>query len=521
MDRRKFLAASGAALATALTRDIGASELSGRSMDAKNITIRFDRTTSSLPHYWETCFGSDRTAIGLRDQWRQDLIRVRRDAGMQSVRCHGLFDDEMGIASSGDGTFNYLYVDQIYDFLLEHNVRPFVELGFMPEAMASSANRIFAYKGNTSPPRRWQDWREMVTAFTKHCVQRYGISEVSTWKFEVWNEPNIAFWSGTQEEYFELFRQSVMAIKDVDKMLQVGGPSTAQLDWVPDLIRYCVTKGAPIDFSSTHVYPGDPQRHIFGADHLYAFEQVIPAGLKHVKEQIASSPLPDLPLWITEWSSQNPAFIADTVANCKGLCDVLAYWTFSNVFDEKGVPRGIFNDAFGLLDQWGIARPSLHVFNFLHRLGVQQLNTSEGPLLATRKADGSLAILLWNLIPAASQRHVVNGNPMEAGKGKFSWEGDTQRFRLKLDGWTGGDTIRISQVNSRSGTAIPAWEAMGRPQYPSSHQLEELRAAAELPTPETRSLRRGDRSEVEIIVPPNGVALLEVGHSSPMQIHPV
>ena len=133
----------------------------------------------------------------------------------------------MGIAAAGADAFNFLYVDQIYDFMLDQGVRPFVELSFMPEAFASSNNRIFAYKGNVSPPRHWQDWHDMVYAFTDHCVKRYGINEVGSWKFEVWNEPNISFWAGTQEQYFELYRQSALAVKAVDKRLQIGGPSTA------------------------------------------------------------------------------------------------------------------------------------------------------------------------------------------------------------------------------------------------------------------------------------------------------
>ncbi len=120
---------------------------------ARNIDVDLGTAVGTLPHYWEKAAGSDRAVVGLREQWRQDLIRVHRDTGIQSVRCHGLFDDEMGIAQAGASDFNFLYVDQIYDFMLDHGVRPFVELSFMPELFASSANRIFSYKGNTSPPQ--------------------------------------------------------------------------------------------------------------------------------------------------------------------------------------------------------------------------------------------------------------------------------------------------------------------------------------------------------------------------------
>ena len=508
-NRREFLTGVGAAAASAMIPRLYAEEQTERQAASAEFAIDLQRMVGPLPHYWEKCAGSDRTVVGLRDQWRQDLMRVQREAGIQSVRCHGLFDDEMGIGAHGAGNFNFLYVDQIYDFMLDHGVRPFVELSFMPEAFASSANRIFAYKGNVSPPRNWQDWHDMVYAFTDHCVKRYGIKEVEGWKFEVWNEPNISFWAGSQGDYFELYKQSATAVKRVDKRIAVGGPSTAQLDWIPELIQYCDMQNVPIDFVSTHVYPDDPQKKLFGQDHLYPFEQVIPRGLERVKHQVESSKMPKLPVWLTEWSSQNPAFIGDTIKNCIGLTEAMSYWTFSNVFEEGGVPSGIFNQTFGLIDQWGIARPSLHAFTMLHKLGDTLVQSDPGPIMATRRPDGGAAILIWNLIPA-TQGSVANGNPLAATGGSSESNGQAKRFRLKLSG-VEGRSVTISHVNGQIGSAIPKWHAMGSPSYPSPDQIAQLRAAAELPKPESHPLS-GDRASTEISVelPPNGLALLEI-----------
>jgi xylan 1,4-beta-xylosidase len=511
INRRKFVTGVGALAAGTMLQEprrLFASAVQSDS-SAAPIAVDLGRSTGSLPHFWEKAAGSDRTVVGLRERWRQDLVRVQREVGIQSVRCHGLFDDEMGVAARGAGNFNFLYVDQIYDFMLDHGVRPFVELSFMPEAFASSANRIFAYKGNVSPPQNWQDWHDMVYAFTEHCVKRYGIGEVSGWKFEVWNEPNIGFWAGSQDDYFELYKQSASAVKKVDSRIRVGGPATAQLDWIPDLIQYCVRQNVPIDFVSTHVYPDDPQKHIFGQDHLYTFEQVIPRGLEQVKHQVESSKMPHLPVWLTEWSSQNPAFIGDTIKSCIGLAEAMSYWTFSNVFEEGGVPSGIFNSTFGLIDQWGIARPSLHAFALLHKLGDSLVQSDAGPLMATRRADGSAAILLWNLIPA-TEGGVANGNPFAATSGASESKGQAKQFRLKLNGVEGRE-ISISQVNGQIGSAIPKWVQMGSPKYPTPDQIAQLKAAAELPAPETRPLAPGQASvEFSIEVPPNGLALLEI-----------
>ena len=152
--------------------------------------------------------------------------------------------------------------------------------------------------------------------------------------------------------------------------------------------------------------------------------------MEQVKHQVESSVMPKLPLWITEWSSQDPAFIADTVKNCIGLAEAMSYWTFSNDFEEGGVPSGIFNNTFGLIDQWGIARPSLHTFSFLHKLGETRLETSDGPILATKRADGSLALLVWNLIPAKEANAVANGNPIGATGGAGGKEGQDRTMRL-------------------------------------------------------------------------------------------
>ena len=508
INRRQFVAAAGAVLAETVSGPRG--RALGLPAENEELPLSLDATRASgqLPHFWEKAAGSDRTVVGLRDQWRQDLIRVQKETGIESVRCHGLFDDEMGIAAAGPGNFNFLYVDQIYDFMLDHGVRPFVELSFMPEAFASSANRIFAYKGNVSPPRNWQDWHDMVQAFAGHCIERYGAPEVRGWKFEVWNEPNISFWAGSQEEYFELYRQSALALKKADSALQVGGPATAQLGWIPDLIQFCAGKDVPLDFVSTHVYPDDPQKYIFGKDHLYSFEQVIPRGVEHVKRQVEASKMPNLPLWITEWSSQNPAFITDTVKNCIGMAEAMSYWTFSNVFEEGGVPRGIFNTTFGMLDQWGIARPSLHAFALLHRLGDVLLHSDPGPILATRRKDGTVAILLWNLIPAQAGG-IANGNPVGASGGANEMRGARRRFVLKLSGLPAAAMVIVHQVNGEVGTAIPKWQAMGSPKYPSANQISDLRSAAELPEPEKRRLGVGEADAFSIELPPNGIALLE------------
>ena len=139
------------------------------------------------------------------------------------MRFHAIFHDEVGVYDEdkqGNPVYNFSYVDQIYDGLLANGVQPFVELSFMPYKLAARPDlQAFWYKPNVSPPKDYAKWDDMITQFAKHLVDRYGIDEVSQWYFEVWNEPNLDFWTGTprQQTYFELYDHTARDIKAVSR----------------------------------------------------------------------------------------------------------------------------------------------------------------------------------------------------------------------------------------------------------------------------------------------------------------
>src|SRR3990172_3096378 len=164
-----------------------------------------------FPHTWEKLFGSGRAILSLRESYRHDLREVKKITGFTYVRPHGIFMDEVGVYDEdkdGKAVYNFSYVDQIYDGMLDNGVRPFVELSFMPKKLAADpgATHEFWYQQVVSPPRSWDRWEDLVYQFTRHLVERYGADEVSQWYFEVWNEPNIHFWVGRPKDttYFQL-----------------------------------------------------------------------------------------------------------------------------------------------------------------------------------------------------------------------------------------------------------------------------------------------------------------------------
>ncbi len=517
LDRRQFLASMGVVLAGSLTNGFGSqteqptpNPQTPAPGQALTFTIDARRGVGSFPHFWETMVGSGRANLALRSDYHADLDEVHQRTGMESVRFHGIFDDDNGVCrlnSRGDVIYNFQYIDQIYDSLLEAGVRPFVELSFMPQALASGGKTVFSYKANVTPPKDMGAWMQMVTTFARHLFDRYGGGELSRWMFEVWNEPSLDFWAGTQDQYFELYRRTATALKAVDKRLRVGGPATAQAAWASEFISYCAKQNAPLDFFSTHIYANDPQAKVFGRETNYAIEDVIPLALRKVRSQIESSPMPHLPVYISEWNSTfmnesaitdtsyNAAFITHTLDRCRGLAEAMSYWCFSDVFEEQGVEPDIFYGGYGLIAMRRIPKPSLHAFTLLHRLGHERLAVGQGPAMATLRSDGSVAVMVWNLGARDKQGKPEPGPPLP--------------LRIVIRGLGNRNKLQITHADDAHGSALEAYRQMGSPQYPTVQQIDELRKAAALPAPDHSLVAGGKYTEVPLELPLNGIALLE------------
>jgi xylan 1,4-beta-xylosidase len=471
-------------------------------------TIQADAAAPAhpFPHFWEQMFGSGRSILTLRESYRRDLREVKAVTDFRYVRFHDILDDDIGVYDedkNGNPVYNFSYVDQIYDGLLANGVKPFVELSFMPKKLAAQPNALHAfwYKQNVSPPRDYDRWGDLVEAFTRHLVERYGIDEVATWYFEVWNEPNIDFWVGDpkQPTYFQLYDHAVLAIKKVSSRLRVGGPATAQAAWADAFIQHCAENHIPVDFVSTHVYGNDSAKDVFGTDEVIPRDQMVCRAVRKVHDQIKASSMPNLPLiWsefnasyanepdVTDQSYMGP-WLADTIRQCDGLVDLMSYWTFSDVFDEQGVVKTPFYGGFGLIAVDDIPKPAFATFELLHKLGDQRIALDSDSALLTRRKEGTLVMAVWNYAPPDKP-------------------GASQVINLQFKD-TKASHASIWRVDPAHGDVHAAYEKMGSPRYPTRAQVEQLRKAAALAPPETRTLKNGALS---IELPTYGLAVIEV-----------
>jgi xylan 1,4-beta-xylosidase len=196
----------------------------------REVAANVKDTRGPVDRFFDLSIGSDYPGTLIRDDSQAQLKIVTDELGFRYIRFHAIFHDVLGTVrvENGKAMYDWAKIDQLYDDLLARHIRPFVELGFTPNALATSQNSIFYWHGNTSHPKP-DGWHDLVEAFTRHLEARYGKDEVRTWYFEVWNEPNLSgFWEGgDQKAYFELYDLTARTIKSVDPGLRVGGPSTA------------------------------------------------------------------------------------------------------------------------------------------------------------------------------------------------------------------------------------------------------------------------------------------------------
>jgi len=457
-----------------------------------------------FPHFWEQMFGSGRAILTLRESYRHDLRLVKNATDFKFVRFHAIFHDEVGIYDEdklGKPLYNFSYVDQIYDGLLANGVRPFVELSFMPRKLASRKTlQGFSYHPFVAPPRDYARWDALITNFAAHLVARYGIDEVAQWYFEVWNEPNLDFWSGVpaQATYWTLYDHTARALKQVNSRLRVGGPATAQAAWVSAFIRHTSEQQVPLDFVSTHVYANDTAKDVFGTRQDIPRAEMVCRAAQKVHDEVAASARPNIPIFWSEYNasySNDPKitdslfmgpWLADTLRRCDGLTEMMSYWTLSDVFEEQGVVRQPFYGGYGLIAAGGIPKPAFNAFKLLHELGEERFATDSEHALITRRTDGTFVIALWNYVSPGK-----SGAPL------------TIALRLP----PGARTVRLGRLDETHGDVHGEYVRLGSPPYPTRDQIKALESGSALPPPEELSIVN-DR--VSIALPPNGLATVQV-----------
>ncbi|MBN2735526.1 MAG: hypothetical protein JXR70_01005 [Spirochaetales bacterium] len=470
----------------------------------------------SFNNHVKTCVGTGKMSLAMRKEYLEHLEIVQKSIGFQYIRGHGLFCDDVGIYREFDwngkihSTYNFTYLDKIFDSYLSLGIRPFIELGFMPEKLKSGDQSVFWWKGNVTPPKSYEKWAELVKKTLEHLIQRYGREEVITWPIEVWNEPNIGFWAGSMEDYFKLYDYSAKAIKEVDKALKVGGPSICGVEtekWLRGFFEHCINSKSPLDFITRHCYTAEPpdyQGHYIY--HSIKNPAVMIEELQETRAIMKAYPeISNLPLHITEFNSSyvplcpihdslsHGPFIARILSEAGDYADSYSYWTFSDVFEEMNIPLAPFHGGFGMLAFEGIKKPTFYAFEFFSKAGKELLYRDEN--MVVTKNPGKYIIIAWN----------YQDQNLDSDK-----EAEIRNYSLALPS-LGFDAWVVKQEIGRNyGNPVQTWSNMGKPRSLTSEQVEILKASSRPRQNDFKLIDEDGQYHLQLSLESNHLCMVEI-----------
>lgn len=478
------------------------------------ITIDINAKTMPTDYSWQAGIGADHALQFHRTDMVEQLKYAHDELGIKSLRFHGIFDDDMWTISDlktfspmpGGNLvrdWNFRQCGHVYDNLLSVGVKPFVELSFMPSQLAKTKKTGLHYKNYTSPPKSYEQWEEYIKAFIRFLLDRYGAEEVEGWLFEVWNEPDLGgFFSGTKKEYFKLYETTARAIKSVDEKIKVGGPSTSACKWIDEFLSFCKEHEVPIDFISTHHYPGDAFGNLITPANYHGIFKTM---LRAVKERAdltetlgkmffypekaarvtkdALTKMDDeliakagaLPVYVTEWNSMaifaapihdekySAAFALKSVLDLKNEFDGYFFWCLSDLFEEQIQLNKPFIGGFGILTNDGIPKPNFWAFKILsmlypERLGIGFREFGEVEYAAFKK-DNELQIVVF----------AQSNDPRK---------NDLHEVEIEINGLA--KSVAVAKIDDAHCNPKALWQQMGAPQNLTPPQVREIKEKSAL-----------------------------------------
>jgi xylan 1,4-beta-xylosidase len=494
------------------------------------IVADVSQPSGPVDRFFNLSVGSDYPGTLIRDDSQAQLKVAVDELGFRYIRFHAIFHDVLGTVRKENGKtmYDWTRIDQLYDDLLARHIKPFVELGFTPEALATSQNSIFYWHGNTSHPDP-DGWRDLVAAFIRHIEQRYGQAEVRTWYFEVWNEPNLAgFWEGgDQKAYFALYDLTSNTIKSIDPALRVGGPSTAGAAWVPEFLEHVKQSGAAVDFVTTHTYGVDGgflDEEGHSDTKLSPSPDAISGDIHRVRREISESPFPNLPLYFTEWSTSytprdpvhdsyiSAAYILSKIKANQGQLQGMSYWTYSDLFEESGPPPTPFHGGFGLLNREGIRKPAFFAYKYLNALEGQSIPSND-PQAMLAEDNGNVTAVIWDfeqpeqkLSDRPFYTRVIPSHPAAPVEMKFTHLAPGAKYKLE-----------VHRTGFHANDAYTAYLELGRPKELTAAQIAQLNGLTRDLPEKDQIVTAGREGTVDVALPMNSndIVLVTLAREQP------
>lgn len=502
------------------------------------LTIKKDLPVKKYEKKWQFCVGSCHASTLLRADALKILKRVHDELGIKRVRFHGTFNDDMGTLCNFPMVFglpvgehivekNFYKIGLVYDNILSIGMKPFVEISFMPELLAADPTRSFVYGSIHSLPKDMDKWCDYIRSYLNYLFRRYGEEEVSTWYFEVWNEPDLVktFFKGSQNSYLEFYAATAKTIKDFCPRLQVGGPASSASRWIDKFVEYCEEYDVPVDFVSTHQYLGEPFLGVSEEEAGKTFEEVqaeaaaaaeaeekrteyIKAALKKLPEDISilqalhtvfgggdgtekdydvelmpknaaivKEQAKGRPVFYTEWNlsasfgargqdmRKVAAYDIKTSLAIEDIVDGDSIWCYSDIFEELHQFKEPFHGGYGMLTYTGIPKPVFYGMRMLAQAEENRILLDEEQFTEVEGAafEGT----------AEKQILLFRQNTRQI-------EAEKEKVNLHIELSKAPKQVYLQRIDETHCNPRKIWEEMGSPNDLTQKEVEEISRASDM-----------------------------------------
>lgn len=476
-----------------------------------SVTINTTTSITTLKHTFKTLTTVGRAKELLYAEIQEMVKTLQQNIGFKFIKFHNLFGDEMMVYdedSNGTPSYHYIYIDMVLDFLLSVGLKPFVQLSFMPTKLAESTDKkLFYTPAVISPPKDWDKWADLVTNFTQHVIQRYGLKEVESWLFTVWNEPDIPslFGLGSMELYYRLYKTSYQSVKRCSPSIPFGGYSfnltqEALDEGLGQFISFCTTNACEPDFINFHFYSLERYQlqenttHDFSAIfnpehaiHLSKDENFLKASLHQLHSKSSALHLDDKPHYMTEWNATphhrdllndtcyKSAYVAKNILENYDQIDGFGYWILSDLHEESLLSKALFHGGLGLFTYNGIPKPAYYTFTFLSQLGDTLVAQGDG-YFVTRQDDELRLIFYYyrhySDLYASGERFNISQTHRYAPFG----DAGNRKFTLSLtDLMAPCYHVTEKIINQSHGSCYDLWLSMGAQPLETKEEVSYLR----------------------------------------------
>jgi len=474
----------------------------------KEIDLTRNKRAAELNPVWQKLINAGTAQSILDSNLRQQIKELQQEINFEYLRFEGIFNDDLEVCK-GDSLdnihYNWKLVDNIMDFVLENDLKPFITLSFMPELLASDKDKtIFYYQANFSPPKKIEAWLDLINAFIVHLINRYGIEEVKSWYFQVWTEfPARGFhWAGTETEYFEFYTKTAEKIKGISQSLKVGPASETFFEenfLSQKFMEYAEQNDTAVDFYNINLYHNSVPMIEEELDLSQFYKESTLENIKFkFKEKDYSIKIakrirkllaryfPEAELIATRWNVSWNAkelvhdtafmadFIIDNALKLQQSLDGLGYLNLSDLISEWPINEAPFFGGRGLMNTEGIKKSGYYAYIILTELGDEIIEQGDNYIITARGND--LQILIYNYAYLSRSYQNADYSIIDKYNRYQVFENKEKLdFSLKLTGLEGSYKLSQYKLNRDSGSAFDQWLKMGGPSDLNNHEIKYLK----------------------------------------------